>query len=301
MKIVYCFLFLSLLAACKSSVSPEQQAVDTATESYKKQPSDSTAAAVVHAIDTYIKTYGLSDSISAGYLLKGARISTDHNRLQEALEYYKTYILAYPDRPDQAARLLEVINVTEKLQQPELNQVVYKSFVTRFPKDSKTASLESKIENKDITTDSLLRYLGVNIFNDTIFRLNEARSRVYIQACELAVMGDPSLPGAPEFLHRAAETARTLRDIPKAIDLYDWIIEQYPTHSRAATSLFLKAFTYDNDLRDYTKAGELYNDFLARYPDNEFAESAKFLLDNLGVSEEELRKILERKNKENVQ
>ena len=37
-----------------------------------------------------------------------------------------------------------------------------------------------------------------------------------------------------------------------------------------------------------------------KYPKNEFAESAKFLLDNLGKSEEELRKMLEQKSKENV-
>mgnify|MGYP003453067237 FL=1 len=44
-----------------------------------------------------------------------------------------------------------------------------------------------------------------------------------------------------------------------------------------------------------------YKDYLAKYPNDEFSESAKFLLDNLGKSEEELKKMLEEKSKENVQ
>ena len=65
--------------------------------------------------------------------------------------------------------------------------------------------------------------------------------------------------------------------------------------------MFLKAFTFDNDLKDYENARKYYEEFLAKYPNNEFAESAKFLLDNLGKSDEELRQIIEQKQKENAQ
>ncbi len=160
---------------------------------------------------------------------------------------------------------------------------------------------KAKIEDKNIMADTILKYIALNMFNDSTFRLNEPRARLYIDACEAAVKAEPALAKAPEFLHHAAETARTLRDIPKAIELYDWITVTYPAHPRAATSLFLKAFTYDNDLKDFDKAGEYYKEYLSKYPNDEFSESAKFLLDNLGKSEEELKKMLEEKSKENVQ
>ena len=301
MRVFYYITLLSFLFACKSTTSPEQQTVVAALEAYKKQPSDSTAQKVLTSIDAYIEIKGYADSTSAQYILEAARIASDQNQIQQSIDYYKTYIVEYPDRKDIPNRITDVITLVEKQNKPELNQILYKSFSNRFPQDERTATFTGKIENKETSVDSMVKFIGMNMFNDSTFRLNEERSLLYIDACEMAVMADPTLRDAPEHLHRAAETSRTLRDIPRAIDLYDWIIEKYPTHNRAATSLFLKAFTYDNDLKDFKKAEVHYNDFLARYPDNEFAESAKFLLDNLGKSEEELKKMLEEKSKENVQ
>jgi TolA-binding protein len=59
-----------------------------------------------------------------------------------------------------------------------------------------------------------------------------------------------------------------------------------------------KLSPYDNDLKDFAKAGKYYNEFLTKYPNNDFTESAKFLLENLGKSEEELKKILDEKSKQ---
>lgn len=295
MRIFYFIVLIGFFAACKSNVSPEQKAVEDASELYKKQPTDSTAQALVLALSKYAEVKGYADSTSGRYILQAARISAEHNQLKQAISYYTTYMVEYPTRPDQADRLMDVITLEEKLQQPEINQVLYRSFASRFPQDARTASLQSKIENKDITADSILRYIGMNMFNDSTFRLNEERANLYIDACVAAVMANPTLPNAPEYLHRSAETARTLRNIPLAIKLYDWIISKYPENNRAATSLFLKAFTYDNDLKNFAEAGKYYNDFLAKYPNNEFAESAKFLLENLGKSEAELKKMLEDK------
>jgi len=302
MRLSLFILFFSLLAACKSHISPEKQAVEKSYAFYKDDPSDSSAQAVLDAITSYIDLNGYADSVSARYILASAHISSDHNQLRKAINYYKTYLIEYPDRPDNADKLMDVISLYEKLRKPELNDVLYKSFGTRFPQDERTSSMASKIQEKTISTDSILRYIGMNMFNDSTFRLNEERANLYIDACEAAVMADPTLPDAPEYLHRAAETSRTLRDIPRAIGLYDWILEKYPTHPRAATSLFLKAFTYDNDLKDYEKAGKAYNEYLTKFPNDEFAESAKFLLDNLGQSEEELmKKMMEQRKEDDVQ
>ncbi len=301
MKIVYLFPLLLLVFACKRNLSPEEKAVGLANEAYEKQPSDSTAAALIGAMETYIQAKGYADSTSAKYVLRSARISADHMQIDQAFTFYKDYLVEYAYRPDQADILNETMALAAKYKQPELDQVFYKSFVTRFPQDVRTSAFEAKIENKTIAVDSILRFIGMNMFNDSTFRLNEDRAELYIEACEAAVMTNADLPNAPEFLHRAAETARTLRNIPKAIDLYDWIIDKYPTHARASTSLFLKAFTYDNDLKDFEKAGKYYHEFLSKYPNDEFAESAKFLLDNLGKSEEELKQMLEAKSKNNVQ
>ena len=300
---MHIYIFVILIAtvlACKGGGSPEEKAVDAQLKIYESNPTDSTAASLLLAFSKYIDVHGLEDSTSARYILKAARISSAHNHWNQALGYYKMYMINYPDRPDQADRLADVITIIDTLRKPELSQVLYRSFNERFKDDPRASNYLNRIDRKNVSVDSLLKEIGLKMFNDSIYRLDENMAHVYVDACEAAVMAQPNLPAAPEYLHRAAETARTLRDIPKAITLYDWIIERYPNHPRGATSLFLKAFTFDNDLKDFENARIYYEEFLKKYPNNEFAESAQFLLDNLGKSEDELKQILEERAKQNA-
>jgi tetratricopeptide (TPR) repeat protein len=296
-KTMRILIYVALLAAtlnyaCKK-MSPEQKSLQAAIEAYDANPTAATAETAYTSFDTYLTARGFADPALPDLILEMARLASAQNDYKRALGFYKDYLVQYPDRPDQADRLFDAIGIAEKIGTPELNDILYKSFASRFQQDSRSASLTEKVQQKDIAVDSLLKFIGMNMFNDTTFRLNEEKAHLYIDACQSAVMANPTLPNAPEFLHRAAETARTLRDVPMAIELYDWIIEKYPTNPRASTSLFLKAFTYDNDLNDFASAGKYYNEFLSKYPNNEYAESAKFLLENLGKSDEELMKIID--------
>lgn len=282
-------------------MTPEQQAVETAQIAFKEKANINTAQAVVNSMQEYIAQNGYKDSTSANYVLEAARISSSYFPPAQARQWYRTYLVEYPDRPGQSDLMAEYITVTEKMNQPELNDVLYKSFAGRFPDDKRSANYTDKVKIKDIPADSLVRHIGLTMFNDTTFRLDELDAVLYIEICQDLVMANPWLPNAPEYLHHAAETARTLRSVYKAIELYDWIIDKYPTSKRAATSLFLKAFTLDNDLHQYEEAGEYYKVFLERYPNDEFTESAQFLLDNLGKSEEELKKMLKENAEKNPQ
>jgi outer membrane protein assembly factor BamD (BamD/ComL family) len=100
----------------------------------------------------------------------------------------------------------------------------------------------------------------------------------------------PQAEATPELLHEAAKTAGYIRAFPKALDLYQWVYDRYPEHSKAGQSLFMMAFTYENEMKDAEKAKSLYEQFLAEYPGNDFADDAKFLLENLGKSDEEIIK-----------
>jgi tetratricopeptide (TPR) repeat protein len=305
MKIIYTTLLFGLLLACGKKASPAEKAVNDAYQTAETKGNDSSFVALSIAIDTLIEVKGYADSTTAKQILRAAHLSESKNRFDDAIDYYELYMAHYADRPDQADKLMAMIGLTEKLTEKQLSQILYKSFVKRFPDDPRSKDIDAKTELKEVSVDSTLRHIGMNMFNDSTFRLNEPMANMYIRGCELAAAADPKLVSAPEHLHRAAETARTLRDIPRAIKIYDWIISVYPESPRGATSLFLKAFTYDNDLKDFPRAGKYYNEFLTKYPNNDFTESAKFLLQNLGKSEEELKKILDEKskaaNKENVQ
>ena len=53
-------------------------------------------------------------------------------------------------------------------------------------------------------------------------------------------------------------------------------------------ALFLIGFVYNNHLHNLDSARIAYEQFLTQYPSHEMASSAKFELDNLGKSPEEL-------------
>lgn len=302
MRTIIFILLLTLSFGCKKALTPEQQKVETNRTAFEEAPSKNTAQTLIKSMEEYVSTYGFKDSTSARYILEAARLATEFGPAVQARKWYRHYLLQYPDRPGQQNVLAEYISVSEKLNHPKINDVLYKSFVLRFPEDERSANYSGKINAQDISPDSIVRAVGMAMFNDSIFRVDEKNANLYVELSQDMVMANPHMPKADEYLFHAAETAGTLRQISKAIELYEWIIDQYPTSKLAATSLFLKAYSLDNDLQQFDTAAVFYKAFLEKYPNSEFAESAQFLLDNLGESEEELnRRILKLNEAQNVQ
>lgn len=98
-----------------------------------------------------------------------------------------------------------------------------------------------------------------------------------------------------QYLSKAGETARLLRQFDKALEIFGKIEKNYPDSREAAAAMFMKAFTLDNDLKKLEEAKLAYEAFLQKYPNDEFADDAQFLLKNLGKSPEEIIKGFEQK------
>ncbi|MEM9836631.1 MAG: tetratricopeptide repeat protein [Bacteroidota bacterium] len=96
-------------------------------------------------------------------------------------------------------------------------------------------------------------------------------------------------------LYRAAEVARALGKPAQAIEIYQSVIDQYSSFSKAAEAQFMLAFSYDEDLNDLEKARTAYETFIDKYPTHGFADDAEMLLSNLGKSDEEILRELEAK------
>ncbi|MBL4716071.1 MAG: hypothetical protein COC01_04500 [Bacteroidetes bacterium] len=100
---------------------------------------------------------------------------------------------------------------------------------------------------------------------------------------------------AKGYLYSAAETANSLMQFKKAINLYGTYSKRYAEDSRAASCVFIQGFIYENHIGDLGMAERHYKMFLEKYPDHELAKDAKFSIDNLGKSVEELLKQFEAK------
>jgi TolA-binding protein len=96
-------------------------------------------------------------------------------------------------------------------------------------------------------------------------------------------------------LYRAAEVVRAMSDPKRTAAIYQQVYNSYPSFSKAPEALFMLGFTYDEDLGDLKKAKAVYTDFLQKHPTHSFADDTQMLLENLGKSDEEILKELEKK------
>jgi TolA-binding protein len=53
-------------------------------------------------------------------------------------------------------------------------------------------------------------------------------------------------------------------------------------------AMFLSAYTLENNIQDYTAAKARYEQFLVKYPKGELADDAKFSMEHMGESADEL-------------
>ena len=132
------------------------------------------------------------------------------------------------------------------------------------------------------------------MYDEQTHRIDEQLAQQYIDACKAYATANPNEEQSASFLFKAGETARSIRQFDQALAIYDWIYTKFPKHEKAPQALFLKAFTLDNDIGKRAEAKVLYEDFLAKYPNDDFADDTRFLLDNLGKSDDEIIKSFEK-------
>ena len=100
-----------------------------------------------------------------------------------------------------------------------------------------------------------------------------------------------------DYVFKAAEVASAIKQSKTAVEYFDRFLKNYPTHAKAATALFLKAFILENDLNSYGMATATYQQVIAKYPNTTYARDAEACIQNMGKPVEELIKEFEKKNK----
>ena len=63
---------------------------------------------------------------------------------------------------------------------------------------------------------------------------------------------------------------------------------EYPNYEKASTCLFLQGFVYETQENDNAKAQNIYQEFISKYPNHSLIEDAKFSLNNLDKTDEEI-------------
>ncbi|MFZ1731344.1 MAG: tetratricopeptide repeat protein [Bacteroidota bacterium] len=108
-------------------------------------------------------------------------------------------------------------------------------------------------------------------------------------------------PEAPDaMIHCARIYINEQKDPVKAATTYELVAEKYPQSEYGHRALFAAAYTYANDIGNLERGREAYEKYLKQYPDSSMASTAKFELDNLGKSPEELLESLQSEHSADV-
>jgi TolA-binding protein len=110
-----------------------------------------------------------------------------------------------------------------------------------------------------------------------------------IQMCQAILKEYPEGKNASAALYMIAETYQNGKhDYHAAVNYYNAFVKQYPDLNSTPVAMFITAFIYNNNLQMYDSARIAYQSFIARFPNHELAASAKFEIDNLGKTPDEI-------------
>jgi tetratricopeptide (TPR) repeat protein len=243
----------------------------------------------------YLEKYPEDHDANSAHLYTLAMIEFQGDRFTAAITLLKQ---ALRDHfvPERAAAQLQFIATIyrDHLNNPMMGNVAYKTFAMGFPDHSKAQIIQDSLLSDVPTISDQLDTIRTQLYNEELGRIDFAKANAFIDVSELHALGTPNGANTPALISEAAKVAGYINAHERALELYSWVYSTYPTHEKAGQALFMMGFIQDNNLEDKAAAKEHYEEFLEKYPNDEFAEHARFLLDNLDKSNEEIIEGFER-------
>lgn len=289
------FIILSVALILASCGNDPKKGTDNLN--FDENPTEESYTALVNELMSQLRSSETSAADRKTALLKGYEASKQMKKPSQTIGFLNTYVRENFNSEDTPSKILELAAMLKASGKEAVATVLAQGFQQSFPNHELYNQAEALIGQDAPTIEERINELGNSMFNVEEGKLNEDVARSFVDVCEAYAISAPDSEDVPVFLHKAAETARTMRTLPKALSLYDWILDRYADHEKAPQALFLKGFTYDNNLNDIENARKYYEEFLAKYPEDEFADDTQFLLENLGKSDEEMLEALTKKAK----
>lgn len=103
----------------------------------------------------------------------------------------------------------------------------------------------------------------------------------------------------PIYLEMKAKYLAAMGKNKEALVVYDDIYSNYKDYENRPDALFMIAFIYETNIGDKEKAKQMYKRFIDEFPEDEFAKDAKFSIENMDKTPEELMDMFNKNNSEN--
>lgn len=279
-EIVIFLVITILLAACGNNTPSDVQNILDLQKDENKQ------SELLDAYQGFVSSNPSDAKWTPEFLLKGAELAFEENQVQDGLSLIDQLIRNFPGTGQGKAGLeLLAKSYVEKFKLPAVAVALYKKIQADDPTHAAASAYLGA--NGDLKLDDYLTSLKGNFMDTTSGNINRTAIRNYLRGVtvrDYAVEDDASA----SWLLSAGQTARMVKNNEAAVKFFDLVLDKYPSAKEASQSLFLKAFTLDNEMNQDEASRPLYEKFITTYPEDEFADDAQFLLDNLGKTDEEI-------------
>ncbi len=275
MRIVSCCLFLCLFLSCTNESGP--------TRSDQNTTVDQTVSSVEVLKEFKAAKGDLSKQLDI--FRKAVKENFDAGHEAKAVDIFKNVLFNF-DTEEHIKGIAPIFLHFAKGQPTivDFYQGVQSAYVTKYPQSEYSGKV------KDVKTIiTLIDNKTEMIDNPNFNRFSVPDAKGFIEMTEAFMMISPKDEDAGSQLFKAGNMARRIPGFAqKAVALYDWLLQKQPDHPKAGHVMFLKAYTYDNELNKKDIAEKLYNEFIEKHPDNTYADDAKFLVEHIGKTDQEL-------------
>jgi len=117
-----------------------------------------------------------------------------------------------------------------------------------------------------------------------------------IQSIDAFAKENADNKNTPKYLELKAKYLGALGKNTEALEVYNIIYSKYKDYENSSDALFMMAFLYENNMNDKEKAKAFYQKYLDEFPTKVFAKDAKFSLENIDKTPEELMEMLKSNN-----
>lgn len=297
-RIIVFFILLGNFACQPPEPSPADELIKLA-KAHELQPSNERAIAYLNAATKYISANQEDYNVIRPVLHDASEIAFRNKMMAKTAGFLMPILKKEGSTPDNKSMCLRLAEVLKRMRKNHASNIICQALKEKYPGDEDVGLMQSIMDTTVSSSEDYLAHLfDLVLIDPDEFGINRQHALRFVDAAEAFALVKKDNPNTPKHLYQAAEIARSLRTMPKAMTLYDWLLEEYPDNEKSPTVLFIKGFLLEQEFKDEERAKTIYNQFLETYPDHEMASSAKFLLENMGKSDDEILKDIERKQQQ---
>ncbi|MCF8257545.1 MAG: tetratricopeptide repeat protein [Flavobacteriales bacterium] len=155
-----------------------------------------------------------------------------------------------------------------------------------------------EVKDSESAELAVIDSLETILFTDEGGMDNRAAAQLLVRSYATYYQHHKSDSTAIDMLFKAGEVSMGLGDGRLAVKYFGTVAEEHPEFRKAPEALFLQGFCEENLNGDMEQAKFFYSDFIAKHPGHVLVEDARFSIENLGKTDEELIKMFEQLKKE---